>query len=196
MSNCYFPLNIQAIVSLFTVFGLCLNATANAQQSVDVQRESEVARVVSALESYAATSGSYAVAGAGHLGRGAGWFHRDSGSYDESIASALARLNHLAAPLPKDPRHPVPSVFSSNDFLVYQCKDRVAVFSRADSITPAPSHQDWWQRNSCPQYPISGLGHTYFRLSSPLSAVNFDSQRISEVARVVFGLGSYAATRG
>jgi len=64
------------------------------------------------------------------------------------------------------------------DFLVYRCKDRVAVFAKPDSssTTPTAADQSWWASNGCIRYPIETLGHTYFELTQTVAqAASADS---------------------
>ena len=136
--------------------------------SLDPQRISEVDRVVSALESFASESGTYRLPDSGLNGIGQGWFHLVGGAYQNSISETLVELGHLATPVPKDPLHPTPGSFSLYDFLVYHCKDRVGVFSKAESISPSSSDQDWWSSNNCTNNAIDNLDHTYFQVSQAL----------------------------
>ena len=175
---------------------LCSHS-AYSQSANDQVRISEVARVVVALESYAKQSGRHRVANSGYNGGGQGWFHLDLGTYPNSISNALLESGNLSSPIPKDPLHQNTNTRSTFDFMVYHCQDRVAVFSKADSITPNSADQDWWNNNNCTNYPIDTLGHTYFQVSDRLAdVVSNDEQRISEVARIVTALELYAEQAG
>ena len=141
---------------------------SSLQSRHDPERASAVTNVIAALESYASQNNSYNVAGSGWRDQAIGWFHLTGGNYIKSIANELLDQGFLSSPAPKDPEHPNPGTFSTYDFLVYRCLDRVAVFSKADTIEPEPEHLDWWQNNNCNLAPINKLNHTYFHLSKSL----------------------------
>lgn len=188
------PLSKNAVRVTFACTMLLCSQHAASQTTNDQERMSEVARAVSALESFAQESGSFTVDGGGFNGNGLGWFHKSTGRYTDSISNTLVASGHLSPPLPKDPLHPDPIVFSTNDFLVYRCQDRVAVFSKSDSIETSATDQDWWNNNSCTNYPIDNLDHPYFQLSNALSdtLANNDEQRINEISQAVEALESFA----
>ena len=124
--------------------------------------------VVSALESYASDNGNYTVSGFGAGGNGQGWFHRQAGNYPQSIYSAL--IEYLPD-VPSDPLHLDTSSPSSDDFLVYRCEDRIAVFSLSDGIQPSSQDTDWWETNGCTTLPITRFNHSYFQVSDSLENV-------------------------
>jgi len=132
----------------------------------DIQRVEAVAAVISGLEAYASANGTYRVDGAGNNGKGNGWFHRSGGSYPASLYSAISPFLDST---PRDPLHDNPSVHDSNDFMVFRCLDRVAVFSVQENLQPAEADETWWTENPCRQYPITRLDHQYYQISKPLA---------------------------
>jgi len=173
---------------------------ASAQSDNDTIRVSEVARVVSALESYAAVNKTYLLAGTGSNGTALGWLHLASGSaYPKAISAGLAEGGHLNAnDLPHDPTHPDPGIYDTSDFLVYRCKDRVGVFSLSDGIQTAATDKQWWDSNGCTQYPIEQFNHSYMGLTSPLVDVAGlqDDARMVAIDGLVTALERFAAANG
>ena len=171
---------------------------ALSQTANDLTRISEVSRAISGFESFAQQSGNYNIDGGGFDGRGLGWFHLTGGRYTNSISNVLVDSGHLSNPVPKDPSHPNPGQYSSFDFLVYRCLDRIAVFSKANSIAPSASDQSWWSNNNCTTSPIDNFNHTYFQVSESLSNidVDYDEQRIDQVANVVSALEAFSLQSG
>ena len=182
----------SAVLIVVTFFPSVLSG-----QTLDEQRQVSVAEVISALELYAADTGTYQVDGAGANGNGQGWFHRESGNYPASIYSAL--VGYLTT-VPADPLHTDISRFSRDDFLIYRCGDRVGVFSNSNGVQPSATDQSWWNENSCNTRPIDRLNHPYFQLSRPVAdvtiPVDVDSDRVIQVAQVIGGLESFAASTG
>ena len=134
----------------------------------DELRQTALSEIMVALEGYSGDNQTYSVIGGGNQGLGQGWFHYEGGGYSNSIASLLLDQGYLNDPLPKDPLLVNPGSLSGFDFLVYHCLDRVAVFSKSDSLVTDADSQTWWDDNQCTQYPISSLYHPYFVLSQPL----------------------------
>ena len=164
----------------------------------DVERQLAVSAVITALESYASDNGNYSVSGFGAGGNGQGWFHRQAGNYPQSIYSAL--IEYLTD-VPSDPLHLDTSSPSSNDFLVYRCEDRIAVFSLSDGIQPSSQDLDWWESNGCTTLPTARFNHTYFEVSDSLenvidTPVTHDAERQLAVSAVITALESYAADNG
>ena len=181
-NNC----NTLAIDALDHPYFQLSNALPAPPASNDVLRLTAVDQALTALESFGADSGTYSVPNSGSNGRGLGWFHRTGGNYSNSISNALVDLGYLSNPVPLDPQHASPSTRSSYDFLVYRCENRIAVFSRADSIEPTEGHQNWWNNNNCTNYPIDNLDHTYFKLSAPLPSAPISLANLDEDYTLVF----------
>ncbi len=176
---------------------LLMSQQAFSQNANDQERIAGVSRAVSALESFGEQSGSFTVSGGGFDGKGQGWFNHVSGTYPDSISNKLVELGHLSTPVPRDPLHRIVGEFSNNDFLVYRCKDRIAVFSKSNTIVPSTSDQNWWGDNNCTNFPID-KNNTYFQLSKELSnnSIDDDEQRIDQVAQVLTALESFAVRFG
>ena len=135
----------------------------------DEGRAQAMSNVISALESYAASNGTYKVTGGGWGGNGQGWFHYDSNSkYTQGVGNVLVNEGH--ADSIEDLEDPIflDSARVAGDFLIYRCKDRVAIFSRhGGSAETSTTDQAWWSNNGCTTYPIDRLNATYFQVSQP-----------------------------
>lgn len=134
-------------------------------EDFDTLRQIAVDTILEAFDAYASVEGSYQVIGGGQKGLGRGWFHFVGGTTPESIANVLVDGGYLVAPAPVDPTHSNPGSYSLADFMVYQCKDKVGVFSLSDGVEPSVEDSNWWNANGCTRHPIDGRNHTYFRLS-------------------------------
>lgn len=164
----------------------------------DIQRAIAVSQAVEALESYGRANLTYNVSGGGGGGGGQGWYqYTDNAAYGMSIAQVLVSEDHLPADYLTDPfdlnrdHH----LRVGHDFLVYRCRDRVAVFAQpsVDGFGPSADDQLWWTENECIRYPIDTLGHSYFEISEPL---NNDALRAGAVTQAVLGLEEYARNYG
>ena len=103
--------------------------------------------------------------------------------------------------MPADPLHLDPNSFSRNDFLVYRCDDRIAVFSLSDGVQPSSQDADWWDSNGCTTIPVAQFNHTYFEVSDSLESIidaplSDDAERQLAVSAVISALESYAADNG
>ena len=134
-----------------------------------VRREA-VSEVVSALESFGSTNGTYLVEGSGYLGRGTGYAFWQGPNYPVAISTVLIDEGHLTPdPIWSDPLWSNTTSIEA-DLLVYRCLDRVAVFTRNSTSEPSPDDRSWWANNGCTTYPITGLNATYYELSTHLPA--------------------------
>lgn len=133
---------------------------------LDTIRQHAVSVIVAALEDYGIDHLTYAVAGAGYNEDGYGSFNAQNSAYDLSIANALRDGGYLEPdvvvrePLSRDG-------YDSNGIRVYQCEDRVGVFSLAETITPSAEDAAWWADNDCTASGTGG-GRSYFQVSQPL----------------------------
>lgn len=168
----------------------------NNESENDEVRRTAVDQIISALETHAVNWGSYRIWDHGSAGGGQGWFHRSGGSYGPSLYSRLER--YLNGAVPADPQHLDITKPSSNDFLLFRCKKRIAVFSIADTLLPSTQDHLWWLENDCPLSPIENFNHQYFRISRSLDEFDtpFDSRRKAAVNDIVDALQKYASIYG
>ena len=137
--------------------------------SGDAVIEAAVRSVLAGLESYAEENGTYIVSGGGFGGLGQGYFHyNNSSKYPESLANILVVGGHLVAPAPIEPNLSNPGISYQNDFMVYRCEDRIAVFAVSSTAVPSDADALWWSQNSCQSSPIDSYGREYFAVSAPL----------------------------
>jgi len=122
--------------------------------------------MITALESYANSNGTYSVSGGGYQGNGAGWAFWEGNNYPTATSSVLISDGHLAADAIPDP-YAAGDNSGTGDVLIYTCADRVAVFTRDTTTHPSASDSTWWADNNCNRYPIDRLNATYFALSRP-----------------------------
>ena len=188
----------QPYIASVNTFDVRVDGVQVGLTTSDSMRSSSVASIIAALEDYAADNGSYRVSGTGYADRGQGWFHYDQWAYNNSIFSGLAGF--LTAPPPADPLHSDTSAFSTYDFLVYPCKDRIAVFAHTDSITADQDHQNWWTDNNCNTTPANKHDRSFFILSAPLSTVfnnnSFDDERNIALTDIINAFEQYASDNG
>jgi len=161
----------------------------------DALRSVALTQAIKALESYGDAHLTYAVSGGGGGGAGQGWYqYSDGASYPNSIVNVLTSEGHLANTYLTDPSDANKSTHSSFDFLVYRCKDRVAVFAKSDGRGPSAADARWWKANGCTTYPSITLNHPFFKLSKPVSTTpSNDSQRLLGIGQAITALESYGA---
>ena len=123
-----------------------------------------------ALESYGAENGTYRVDGGGWGGNGQGWFHFDNNTkYTQGVGAVLVAEGHADRIEELQDTIHINSTRTFGDFLIYRCKDRVAVFSRHGGASDtSAADREWWDSNGCNRNPIDRLGGDSFKLSAPL----------------------------
>ena len=133
-------------------------------QELSSERERAMRNAMDALESYASEYGTFQVANGGWRGGGSGWFFYGGNNYPTSVSDALASAGHSVSET--DPLY-VNSGSTQGDFLIYQCKTRVGLFSRhgTDQESTSAADKSWWDTNGCPRHPVDSLNANYFILS-------------------------------
>lgn len=158
--------------------------------NIDAERKADVEEIVNALSRYGAKYFTHRVDNGGWRGNGQGWFSRQGGNYALSVANVLANEGLLKrTDLPRDPQN--------KDYMVYVCKNRVAVFAVTTTIQTSSSDQQWWDANGCSTAPTNTWGRNYMDLSQPIRCNGrFVTVDFASGQRPTSGNDVIAGTRG
>lgn len=160
--------------------------------SLDIARSDRVSDLVAAFEGYGTDTGTYVVGG-GFEDRGYGAVYGVNAT-TYAAGSIAQALNDAGVAV--DPAHP-PTV-AKWEILALRCKDRVAIFSGSETITPLAADTQWWTDNGCSTWALNN-GRPYFELSAPVTPVGpsaLDLLRVERIDELIAGFEAYASDAG
>jgi len=172
------------------VSGSCMESAAPAHTPADATRLERVTDLINAFESYGVANGTYETA-SGSQSRGFGSVYVNQSNASAYSTRSIAETLHDAG---VSVETSVPSV-GRWEIAARLCKDRVAVFSKADNIVTDPVDDQWWRDNDCPRWYLEEGGRSYFQLSALLTTER-DAIRLDTVADLVTAFETYGDTQG